>query len=87
MGGSSSSSRQSYSSTLRSGAPAGGSSVTATKTTTAVNVSAILALDYKKKVLLIDFDSQGNASISLGIKNDVINYQYLIVMVFLSIRS
>ena len=35
MGGSSSSSRQSYSSTLRSGAP-GGSSVTATKTSTAV---------------------------------------------------
>ena len=36
MGGASSSSRQSYSSTLRSGAPTGGSSVTATKTKTAV---------------------------------------------------
>ena len=36
MGGSSSTSRQSYSSTLRSGAPTGGSSVTATKTKTAV---------------------------------------------------
>lgn len=37
------------------------------KTTTAVNVSQILAEVYSKKVLLIDFDSQGSASLFCGI--------------------
>lgn len=37
------------------------------KTTTAVNVSHILAEVYHKKVLLIDFDSQGSASLFCGI--------------------
>jgi len=37
------------------------------KTTTAINLSACLALD-SKRILLIDLDPQSHASIGLGIK-------------------
>ena len=41
------------------------------KTTTTVNLGASLAYE-KQKVLLIDFDQQANASISLGINREEI---------------
>ena len=53
------------------------------KTTTAVNVSTVLAI-MGKKVLLVDIDSQGNSSSGLGIKAEmrkVTTYQILTNMV------
>jgi chromosome partitioning protein len=40
------------------------------KTSTALNLGACLAKNHKKKVLLVDFDSQANLSIGLGIGPD-----------------
>lgn len=40
------------------------------KTSTAMHIGACLAKFYKKKVLLVDFDSQANLSIGLGIGPD-----------------
>ena len=41
------------------------------KTTTAVNLAAILAADFKKHVLVVDADSQGNATSFLGGDRDL----------------
>lgn len=40
------------------------------KTSTALHIGAYLAKNYKKKVLLVDFDSQANLSIGLGFGPD-----------------
>ena len=50
------------------------------KTTTAVNLAACLA-HYKKKVLLIDMDPQGNASGGLGVNKNEIEYSVYDVLV------
>src|SRR5215813_5944692 len=44
------------------------------KTTTAVNVSAGLALLTQQRVLLIDFDPRGHASLALGIDMQHVRY-------------
>ena len=44
------------------------------KTTTAVNVSAGLALLKKQRVLLVDFDPQGHASMALGVDSAHVRY-------------
>jgi chromosome partitioning protein len=41
------------------------------KTTTTINLAAALA-NYKKKVLIVDFDQQANATKGLGITRDTI---------------
>ena len=48
------------------------------KTTTTVNLGAALALE-NKKILIVDFDQQANATITLGIKReevqrDIVNF-------------
>ena len=44
------------------------------KTTTAVNVSAGLALLTQQRVLLVDFDPQGHASMALGVDSAHVRY-------------
>ncbi|OOS07697.1 chromosome segregation ATPase [Moraxella cuniculi DSM 21768] len=44
------------------------------KTTTTVNLAAALSLIAKKKVLLIDLDSQGNATTSLGLDKNALTH-------------
>lgn len=43
------------------------------KTVTAINVAAILAQDYNKRVLVVDADSQHNTTDFFGVDNDVSN--------------
>ena len=50
------------------------------KTTTSVNLAACLA-HYKKKVLLIDLDPQGNASSGLGINKNALEHSVYDVLV------
>ena len=46
------------------------------KTTTAVNLAAVLA-STKRKILLIDLDSQGNATTASGLKKKTHFWVYL----------
>jgi chromosome partitioning protein len=50
------------------------------KTTTAINLSAALALE-GKKILLIDMDPQGNASSGLGIETDDLEFSVYDVLI------
>ncbi len=50
------------------------------KTTTTVNLACALHLIAKKKVLLIDLDSQGNATTSMGIDKNSLRYTLADVM-------
>ena len=50
------------------------------KTTTSVNLAAGLAY-YKKKVLLLDLDPQGNASSGLGVNKNALEHSTYDVLV------
>ena len=49
------------------------------KTTTTINLGASLALE-NKKILIVDFDQQANATISLGIARENIKYDIVDVL-------
>ena len=49
------------------------------KTTTTINLGASLALE-DKKILIVDFDQQANATISLGITREDIKYDIVDVL-------
>lgn len=49
------------------------------KTVSSVNFAYVLATDYKKKVLLVDLDPQGNASRAYGVVADDVSVSTLLV--------